>query len=365
MLQLARGGRCKGGATTKKREEKSAIQDDIDASGPPDLIFGSNQDGSNGALHFLLEQLAELDLKPNKSKFQFYATTERAAERAPSWLPRPFYITDPDRRAAVDDLEAKAAAAANNARSAPPGERESAEAAAAKAKEEAEAARADVPNECRAHGVITCGAALGDAPFIAAFLEDAANHLCNDIDAAEPGVIASVVDHLSNESAHCASTAIYYSLQCRVDYLLGTHLPSETRGLADKVDEALRKAYTRCFGIDLLNPEGTRSDQTDPTFCRDLMGLKAKAGGMGYRNTARRSLFVNALSSALPQMMGDGETAPLWASLGDILGSDSFTEANADHCWQTFFNSGSAWATEFQSEIDRLKALHASALEAA
>ena len=64
-------------------------------------------------------------------------------------------------------------------------------------------------------------------------------------------------------------------------------------------------------------------------------------------------------------MMGDGETAPLWASLGDILGSDSFTEANADRCWQTFFNSGSAWATEFQSEIDRLKALHASALEAA
>ena len=52
-------------------------------------------------------------------------------------------------------------------------------------------------------------------------------------------------------------------------HLLGTHLPSETRGLANKVDEALRKA---------------------------------------------------------------------WASLGDILGSDSFTEANADHRWQTFFN---------------------------
>ena len=188
---------------------------------------------------------------------------------------------------------------------------------------------------------------------------------CNDIDAAEPGVIASVVDHLSDESAHCASTAIYYSLQCRVEYLLGTHLPSETRGLANKVDEALRKAYARCFGIDLLNPEGTRSDQTDPTFYRDLMGLKTKAGGMGYRNTERRSLFVNALSSALPQMMGDGETAPLWASLGDILGSDSFTEANADHCWQTFFNSGSAWATEFQSEIVRLKALHALALQSA
>ena len=103
----------------------------------------------------------------------------------------------------------------------------------------------------------------------------------------------------------------------------------------------------------------------DPTFYRDLMSLKARAGGMGYRNTARRALFVNALCSALPQMMGDGETTPLWASLGDILGSDSFTEANTDHCWQTFFNSGSRWASELQSEIDRLKALHASALEAA
>ena len=345
--------------------ELRAIQDDIDAAGPPDLIFGSNPDGSDGALHFLIEQLAQLRLKPNKKKFQLYATTQRAAEQAPGWLPRPFHITDPDRRAAVAGLEAEAAAAATNARGAPPGQRESAEAAAAKAKEEAAAARADVPNECRAYGVITCGAALGDAPYIAAFLEDAANHLCNDIDAAEPGVIASVVDNLADESAHCASTAIYYSLQSRVEYLLGTHLPSETRDLANKVDGALRKAYERCFGIDLLNPEGTRSDQTDPTFYRDLMGLKAKAGGMGFRNTARRSLFVNALSSALPQMMGDGETTPLWASLEDILGSDSFTEANADHCWQTFFNSGSTWASEFRSEIDRLKALHASALEAA
>ena len=112
---------------------------DIGAAAPPDLIFGSNQDVSDGALHFLIKQLTELRLKPNKKKFQLYATTKRAAEQAPDWLPRPFHITDPDRRAAVDGLEAEAAAAATNARGAPPGQRESAEAAAAKAKEEAEA----------------------------------------------------------------------------------------------------------------------------------------------------------------------------------------------------------------------------------
>ena len=61
----------------------------------------------------------------------------------------------------------------------------------------------------------------------------------------------------AGESAHCASTAIYYSPQCRAEYLLGTHLPSETRALATKVDKALRKAYAQCFGTDLLKSEGT------------------------------------------------------------------------------------------------------------
>jgi len=78
---------------------------------------------------------------------------------------------------------------------------------------------------------------------------------------------------------------------------------------------------------------------------------------MGYRNTARRALFVNSMASAIPRMMGcDGEQ-PLWESLGNILGADSFQGDNKKTCWQTFFDSGSAWGTEFESEIKRLKAL--------
>jgi hypothetical protein len=91
------------------------------------------------------------------------------------------------------------------------------------------------------------------------------------------------LDALADESADCASTAIYYSLQCRAGYLLGTHLPSEMRALAAKVDEALRKANAQCFGTDLVNPDGTWGRQEDPAFHRDLMGLKTNAGGMGYR----------------------------------------------------------------------------------
>ena len=51
------------------------------------------------------------------------------------------------------------------------------------------------------------------------------------------------------------------------------------------------------------------------------MGLKTNAGGMGYRNTERRVLFINTVISALPQMMGNETAAPLWASLRDVIGA--------------------------------------------
>ena len=52
--------------------------------------------------------------------------------------------------------------------------------------------------------------------------------------------IKSVSTKPAEDSAHAASTASYYSLQCRTDFLLKTHLPSLTRDLARAVDEALR-----------------------------------------------------------------------------------------------------------------------------
>ena len=63
------------------------------------------------------------------------------------------------------------------------------------------------------------------------------------------------------------------------------------------------------------------------------MGLKANAGGMGYRNTTRRALFINALANALPQMMGNERTQLLWQSLVDVPGADSFKKNQVDTCW--------------------------------
>ena len=232
--------------------EIRCIQDDADIIGPPNLIFGAH-----GALNFLLSELAKCNLAPNKSKFQLYATSAEAAAEAPGWLPRPFHITDDELRESVEKLDAEATTAATAAKRATPTHRAFAELLAEHAKIAAKETRSAVPEEHRSYGVTTCGAALGDKAYIAAFLDLQARRLSNDIDSMSSGVILQVIDDLARESAQCASVALYYSLQCRADYLLGTHLPSETRDLTERVDASRRKAYARCFRVDLLNPEGT------------------------------------------------------------------------------------------------------------
>jgi len=153
-----------------------------------------------------------------------------------------FYITDDDERKKVADLDAGATAAAATAKHAAPAHRAFAEAVAEQAKIAAKEARNAVPETHRSYGVTTCGAALGDKAYIAAFLNQQAQRLSNDIDSLSPGIILKVIEDLAGESSQCASVALYYSLQCRAYYLLGTHLPSETRDLAEQVDGALRKA---------------------------------------------------------------------------------------------------------------------------
>ena len=64
-------------------------------------------------------------------------------------------------------------------------------------------------------------------------------------------------------------------------------------------------------------------------------------------------------------MMGNETRQPLWPSLENVLGADSFKKTNVDTCWQTFFDSGSVWATEFKTEIARIKELRAQAIVAA
>jgi hypothetical protein len=159
------------------------------------------------------------------------------------------------------------------------------------------------PEQHKAYGMIDCCAALGDKCFEAGFLEEKQAEIVESI--------KSVPTKPAADFAHAVGTATYYSLQCRADFLLETHLPSLTRDLARAVDDALRGAYTKALGFDIIDPNGQCPGERDPALLRDLAGLKTKAGGCGYRSTERRAVFVNTPSNILSQMIGDGSTPGL------------------------------------------------------
>jgi hypothetical protein len=116
----------------------------------------------------------------------------------------------------------------------------------------------------KAYGVKVCGAALGDKDFEAAFLEEK--------QAENVEGIKSSLDQ--------TRPLTYFSLQCRAGFLLETHLSCLTRDLVRAIDDALRGTYTKALGFDILDPNGQCPGERDPTFLRDLAGLKTEAGGV-------------------------------------------------------------------------------------
>jgi len=59
-----------------------AVQDDVTMVGPPHVISGTD-----GALGALLDGLAEIGLKPQRTKFEALGTTKEALADKPGWLP--------------------------------------------------------------------------------------------------------------------------------------------------------------------------------------------------------------------------------------------------------------------------------------
>ena len=87
--------------------------------------------------------------------------------------------------------------------------------------------RAAVPEVRQAYGITGCEAAVGDGAYVQDFLLQKERELCGgDPEPGDVGTIARVTAALAERSAHCAHTAIFYSLQSRVDYVLSAHLPS-------------------------------------------------------------------------------------------------------------------------------------------
>ena len=163
-------------------------------------------------------------------------------------------VADSVARARVKPTEVEAPAAAEAAAAASAENAAAAAATAAEANEAAAETRRGVPRSARAHGVWICGAALGSGGYVKAKLNEAQIRLCGQGDS--DGALLTTLSELSDADSHAAHSAIHYSLQSRDSYLLETHLPDQTRDLAEAADAVLRKYYLVCFGTDVLELEG-------------------------------------------------------------------------------------------------------------
>jgi hypothetical protein len=57
-------------------------------------------------------------------------------------------------------------------------------------------------------------------------------------------------------------------------------------------------------GVGVLDPSGHDVNlHKDPTFTRDLFGLKINQGGGGFRPHSERINFLNCMKNILPQML--------------------------------------------------------------
>ena len=106
-----------------------------------------------------------------------------------------------------------------------------------------------------------CGAALGSEGYVKAKLKAVQDRLCGQGDS--EGALLTVATELADADPHAAHSAILYSLQARVDYLLGTHLPEQTCELAEAVDATLRK-YASATSPASERAFSTRKASADP-----------------------------------------------------------------------------------------------------
>jgi hypothetical protein len=78
--------------------------------------------------------------------------------------------------------------------------------------------------------------------------------------------------------------------------------------------------YATVVGVDVLDPSGHDVNlHEDPTFTRDLFGLKINQGGGGFRSYSERINFLNCMNNIMPQMLDmvpkEGDTKKgLWAN---------------------------------------------------
>ena len=142
----------------------------------------------------------------------------------PPWLRRTFKITDEVTRARYDDImkqidEAKVAVK----RAAGTSDLQTATEELQELEQAAEDYLSKVPEDQRTYGIISVGAALGDDEYVQMYLQEKGDELCAEGD----GIIDRIATGLASKSEQAANVASVLSLQERINYLAGTHMPSE------------------------------------------------------------------------------------------------------------------------------------------
>ena len=100
----------------------------------------------------------------------------------------------------------------------------------------------------KVHGIVDCGAPIGDDVFIRSWLAAKADEICSSID--------KTTQLLSSRSSKAAFSVTYHSSLSLADFICSTNTPSQTRSFRARIDTALRAAYKLVIGLDILDPAG-------------------------------------------------------------------------------------------------------------
>ena len=156
--------------------------------------------------------------------------------------------------------------------------------------------------------------------------------------------------------------ALNLSLQNRLNFLCGTHLPTQMRKVIHIFEEALCKRKQQAYGMNLRCTAPAWPGQQDPEFTRDQANLRTSDGGVGIRDTSEQAFYLNTMCNIAPAIAGDANQPSLWPTLRErAFGQNLLQHDTEEGGWAFFYRAGCPFATEIRSEIERVKGLYSQA----
>jgi hypothetical protein len=147
-----------------------------------------------------------------------------------------------------------------------------------------------------------------------------------------------------------ARTAIHYSLQAKSEYIQRSMPPQQLEHYLRGVTATLRECYQEAFGFNIFSSDAV----IDASFTEDRFHLRASLGGGGFRSPLQRHSFIGCLNNILPQLTkltvvnaDDNSTVTLFPSLVELIGRNSFDEANYETRFANFIQSNIFTAQQF------------------